>query len=789
MKDIRIITTSGNSVWGVISKVIGSNVYENVISFNGDENLKTEFVGNNLFDGNLNWKDLFNDESTKTKELTMINDISITYRYKVKDTDDKMELLNKDTLILRYTNKEDEYVYLYYAINDVSNINSEIIVYSAEKDIMFSHFDDLNWKGQSAIIRGHTDRYGIGETEHTTNLDLDISQTLGYDFTWGKDKEINIKDESDIEISQVIVKLTSVVVENSNETKTFYNLLDETYTITGDNSKTRIFNAADGEVYINASIYMQFDGEILTVSYSFSNTGPSFTDWKVLSGEFEIQQKVSTHLTQNNKTFIVKNNYLNESDLLFAEPSIETENIPIGVEFDSGFKTSDFYYVIIFSSLQNEEEGVAFKQTGVNVERLPYKIFFGIIPKKEIHTGKKLYFRYYEDGTILKKEISSTFYTDTFRDAATTLSVQILDIPICDINNIEEDSDGINITINTLSSLLGNEGLVYDEDVKIMEVKFLDRLYNTTPNLPSIEKDHGIFTEYTKKRNIANEVKLYYSQFKKYKLSTIFSDNEYEILTQFVEGTDIEFDMKIGLQSEMNSVFVYPTNEKRLDNIQNKMGLAVNVNFEIPINSVAFNEYISQHRRDAKIGYLGGAGEKIVGGIVAGAGIGAVGGGGVGAIPGAIVGGLAGTGGAIFNGISHGREMKDLKATPDTPKSNFNYYGILVNMLIEKSSTFLRVLELPDDYKQRAYDYLYAMGYTIRKVDFITNWLNTRYYFNYIKTGSVFSNIGLNLSAKQKQIISDSMENGITVWYYRDKETFKGILNYEYENQEMSLID
>ena len=71
-----------------------------------------------------------------------------------------------------------------------------------------------------------------------------------------------------------------------------------------------------------------------------------------------------------------------------------------------------------------------------------------------------------------------------------------------------------------------------------------------------------------------------------------------------------------------------------------------------------------------------------------------------------------------------------------------------------------------------------------------------RYYYNYVSTNSVFSNLKIKdrkgnivpVSANIKQLISESLENGIHFFHYRDPNTFKGINNFSFENTELSQL-
>ncbi len=676
MKDIRIILTKGNSVWGVIAKVVSSNVYENVISFTDNyghynESLKHEFVGDNLFQGDQNWKSLFDKEETKTREITLESDINLSYRYKIKDQDEKLEMMNKDTLVLRYTDNGGDYKYLFYAINDVTNINHDVIEFTAELDIMFSHFDTLDWKGQSAIVRGHTDRY-------------------------------------------------------------------------------------------------------------------------------------------NSKGFIMKDNILHEETLSFMEP-VKTEYQAVMIpekyfdsemgNFEKQAVNNNLKWGVVYEALKEGETGTVLLENE-DIE-LPFRIH--IFP---------IYNDYTVSGILAQfNDASKTFGVKTykeFRDKPETLAIHVTNGIPWPFNNstftnvekfIRLGLDGMLYFYFDQDSTDTTGNLEWDETTQSIKVnvinpddysfKLTTEIYPDTINKYTNLVDKPNPVTYNDKKEIRNEVKLYLSQFTKFIFNSPDGQGD-EINRQYEIEDEIQLKYMFGFSPEKLTEFYYTEKfeydeEKFLlrDNLAEKRGLVKVSNSELAINSDPYKEYIATHRTTSKSGYLGGGIQNTIKGAAAGALAGSTIMPGMGTVGGALVGAGGGIVQSMFNSVNFEMEMLDLRKAPNTPSHISS--TISLNLASKQGDKIIKKV-LPEDYKLRAYDYLYAMGYNIRKLDKIENWLNTRYYFNYIQTGSVFSNIGLNLSAKQKQIISDSMQNGITIWHYRDKNTFKGILNYEYENQEMTLV-
>lgn len=192
---------------------------------------------------------------------------------------------------------------------------------------------------------------------------------------------------------------------------------------------------------------------------------------------------------------------------------------------------------------------------------------------------------------------------------------------------------------------------------------------------------------------------------------------------------------------------------------------------DLPLLSDAYLDYMSQNKASATTG-LAIAGAQVLGGIA------------LGAVTGGI--GLAVAGGQVlsFAGqiANHLTKLEDLKKTPDTTR-NIGNNG-LFTIGTNTQGVYLKIYSILDEFKEIIYNYFFHYGYksnTFKKPN-----IKSRYYFNYIKM--VGTNIKTNIDAEYKNELVNIYNNGITIWHYRNKDTFKGVNNYEYENAEMSLI-
>lgn len=124
--------------------------------------------------------------------------------------------------------------------------------------------------------------------------------------------------------------------------------------------------------------------------------------------------------------------------------------------------------------------------------------------------------------------------------------------------------------------------------------------------------------------------------------------------------------------------------------------------------------------------------------------------------------------------------QKDLQSTPNTLISMGSdvVYGIVNG---EKRVDLIRFM-LTEEYAKRIGDYFAMYGYKQNKLMNIRDIINTRYYYNYIKTLSV----NINSAKMPKQHLEEFksiFNNGVTVWHYYNENVMVGDYskdNYEY---------
>lgn len=190
---------------------------------------------------------------------------------------------------------------------------------------------------------------------------------------------------------------------------------------------------------------------------------------------------------------------------------------------------------------------------------------------------------------------------------------------------------------------------------------------------------------------------------------------------------------------------------------------------ELPLKTDAYTQYMAQNKASATTGVAVSLGTSILQ-----AGIGVATGG---------IGAVVGIGSALSIGQQIASEMlkkQDLKDTPDSIRKQGNNieFDIVDNNIHQKITT------KETTKMSKLYNYFFHYGYkanAFKKPDY-----RSRYYFNYLKTIGV--NIKSNIDSIYVNELKSMFNNGVTIWHYRDSNTWKGTNNYDYENAEMNLI-
>lgn len=189
-------------------------------------------------------------------------------------------------------------------------------------------------------------------------------------------------------------------------------------------------------------------------------------------------------------------------------------------------------------------------------------------------------------------------------------------------------------------------------------------------------------------------------------------------------------------------------------------------------------------RTDAWLTYLANNKASMVSGFVTGA-IQTIGGLAIGIATGGIGFAVAGAqalsyAGSISNSIT---QINDIKNKPDEVKSTS--LDVVLDYTTKDLYLTLNKYDLRQQFKNKVYNYFFHFGYKCN--DFKKPNVRSRYYFNYIKT--IGANIKTNIDSDFRAELINIFNNGITIWHYRNANTFKGVNNYDYENVEINLME
>ncbi len=268
-------------------------------------------------------------------------------------------------------------------------------------------------------------------------------------------------------------------------------------------------------------------------------------------------------------------------------------------------------------------------------------------------------------------------------------------------------------------------------------------------------------------KNVSRETKLMTYPFAFQQLCD-YQSLPLKIKNEFLSGThNIKFIQSLGVSSKFK-YFVENyngDNGKEYNTINNTIS-------ELPLTNSAYISYISANKASATTGVALNVGTGL---LTLGLGV-ATGG----------IGLVAGVGGAISSANSIANrmlKMQDLKNTPDNIRQAGN--NAEFDILDKNFQLVLTNFRIKQNYLNKVFNYFYHFGYATNEIKKPN--LKSRYYFNFIKTigCNIQGTLDNEIIAKLKNIFN----NGVTIWHFRNAEKFKGILNFDYENVEISLIE
>lgn len=392
--------------------------------------------------------------------------------------------------------------------------------------------------------------------------------------------------------------------------------------------------------------------------------------------------------------------------------------------------------------------------------------------------------------TINKTSIQSTFLKDLNNE--NFAGFYILESPIF--------PDKFSLSNDELGNLIFKIIEGNDDYLSIIENKFLIKKFNLNSSMGSTDRinlDHDFkerANSYLNDKNISFEHKLFVNPFQYYIIETVNGNNsiEYDPLELWYlnkEEGEIKLNFTFSLNPWTHNSNIYFKNLKNYQDTNysknwNSNQYSVIVDNEYPQRTDSFYSIIEKSKSKSRAGFLINSSQIVIGGVET------------------VVGYFSKDPKIILKGIS-----QTLKGTLKLVKNSDEYLSNLENEKIpykkskisgdlftsyfnnEKGYSWrLYKYSLNRNEEQSLWDYFYQYGYKLDNLDNVEEYLDTRYWFNFIKASGIFNIIDNNLSDQIKIKINEDFANGITFWHYRTKENWKGIKHYNKENLEVNNI-
>ena len=287
-----------------------------------------------------------------------------------------------------------------------------------------------------------------------------------------------------------------------------------------------------------------------------------------------------------------------------------------------------------------------------------------------------------------------------------------------------------------------------------------------------------------KPAKIAYEPKLKTSEFEHYVITNYKSENIELFNERFANNVKIKYSSSVNF-TPMEQITLEGYNDNDYYNqVRNEL------KNEYPLSTDAYLQYINNNRSQivasqsinavqtgVGIASLAFGATALATGNVLGAKMGV--GMGLGLLAGGVGGTLSGASG-IVNELA---KQSDFKNKIDDVRANVNS----LELDTKEDGDMLRITKykVRDEYLQRAYQLFTKQGYLSN--NYYKPNLESRYYYNYIKTGYVEINPNAIGEDAVRKIIESIYNNGTTIWHY-NKGDCLDIMDYSINNVERSLL-
>lgn len=773
---MKILLGTSNTKWGVIVKPQSSNVYRNILSFDTPQ-LKDDFLNTEVFQNPDGSKGDYKTELRNSNNRAVMEVDSLTIQFRVNETEYPYEtfdsLLNKDFCAM-----QDEHGKIkFYAITDAQR-KGNIIEYSAELDIFFTHdIKDIFNDNETKISRAMTDRFQIG-------LD-DKGQRIIYPRWLSPDGNDGFKSpffshddyEESLSKSAVPVGLPEPA------------LFD--YKPYMDGSIMRVMYEHDYQdiTIPDETLHLYnhlLDNELKEyLNYIINSINYEIIHYKLDGGGIESHIRLNSMNINNNLKNMGLDKKFSHIDLSKPIQARIVASTTTPLVYDPAHMVGDNEWMQGFT--QNELKDPKVVKNTRQISSIPP--FAGLITPENF----KIHIRVRENPFGKLKEYIEINLMFAVEDVIVNGS------KTGDMNLIGQDNKLVQLyKTNTTNNNVGFKLRDY-----LPENDSVKRYYGVhKKNLFPIEITKPLYNmDYTGKLAISNKVSgIHPNEVKadmypfRYFLLKNFSDNQMILAPQNLTTEYLKFSAGFGYLIDSWNYFAIIHNYKNfynptfdISNNENQFFVDVK-SYSLYTESSAWEEYSIRNKSQMQTSQNSSIANAVMGGIGAVAGAGAS----------LASGNPLGVAGSLFGGISQSvksameiQKLKSLKTDLQNTPNTINNTGTTLPVDLNLKVNQLNITE----YRTEPYlnllirEHIYKYGYNFQgQLKSINDVIGTRYYFNYIEASETFENVKLPLSANIKQIINDTLEQGLTIWNVRDLAKFKGIKNYNYENLEMSMI-
>lgn len=763
------LLTENNNSWGVKTLANGSPAYEHIIDFNGDTSNKDEFIADNFFNGNKDWKQLVKNADSKGD--TEYDENSWSFAYDVPQGQKWTDILNKNYVIV-YDDLTDEFSY--WACQGSTNANHTIITFNAVRDWMFDDKLNVNTmfnpNAQSVINRSHIDDVIDKKWNISQDGENSVVEPIE-DFTEGNFKPI--KSENVYFPINLIDKFEGTFAEFEDFKKECirgFQCFAFSANIQQEPQRIRVYF-----VGWNSADYNLFKTDVLGSS-AIREKGLMSTSFK----KTEIINPIINAIIPNSEKILIPTKKTSTDPWNWRQAKTSMTLSPQLV------KTFPIPYFPI-----QVEDIETIKLTGDVIDRT-----YSIIMKKRFQVNENR-----------DENLTNAIAVDVAGDSGSQPTIYSM-IVKQQINDYE-------ITTPYNNLLKAN----YDTDInKPFQINNVAKLHKY-PYLQTYIKHFG-----DGKLNVMPQ--LLTSDFR-WELLFTYAPDVWHI---FAKVKDKELsgyynsNFNYGLTLSIVSSFTFPQlndayieyitrNNDQINQQSRRMGINLGLglvgstfglrqlfNQKQPENPMRQNE-VDRNENILNTGYVGDGRTKagrafagtqaqslanltnlaITNPISKSIGISMIGN--------IILGGASTIASSISDIQQQKAMLSGLKRNPTQVSGNAG------DILGVGGITELSIVEFTDELwpelKLSVAQYFQMYGSQLNnRFRNINDYINTRYYFNYFQTQDLFQNFNpaIQINNGAKNLINNSFISGCWIWYYRSKTTWKGVKNFDVNNIQMSLM-